>query len=691
MTVTHRAVAPATPATLSDLWTGRRRRAGEDPPRWFRPGYAALLVATAVLYLWDVGANGNANTFYAAAVQASTRNPVAWLFAAVDAPGFITVDKPPADNWWMGLWANLFGFSSWSMLVPQAVLGHRHGGAAGAHGPALVAGRARRSSPGAVLALTPVAVIMFRFDDPDPMLTFLLVAAAYALVRAVDAAPRRAGTWWLVACGLLIGLGFLAKMGVALLVVPAFALVYLVASAVPWRRRIGQLLGGLARHRRRAGLVPGAGRPVAGVVAALDRRLDRQLAAPARRRLQRALAHRSAAPAAGPGEAARCAVSGPAPGGFAGFGGQAGLGRMFSSEFGGQIAWLLPAALLALVALLWVTRRAPATDRLRAAALLWGGWLVVSAAVFSFMEGTVHSYYTIVMAPPIAALVAIGAREAWRAPRRAAAPGSRPPSGSLGTALWSAVLLGRSPTFLPWLPGTVLAAGVLAAVLVVVPTVLARRAGVVATLVLGLVATLGGASAYAIDTVVTPHAGTEAMPPAVRDRGAATARAAGTTGPAGRRGPAGRPGPARPPAAGGAAAPGRLRVGRGRPAGRRAAARRGTQWSAATPTTMAAAGLELASDTSVMGLGGFSGSDPTPTLPQFQADVAAGRSLLPRDRRAPAWVRRVRRVRRFPRPAPPRRSRSGSGRTSAPAPSEARPSTTSLLRPPDPMTTGSAR
>ena len=104
-----------------------------------------------------------------------------------------------------------------------------------------------------VLALTPVAVIMFRFDDPDPMLTFLLVAAAYALVRAVDAAPRRAGTWWLVACGALIGLGFLAKMGVAMLVVPAFALVVLIAAGVPWRRRIGQLMAGLA------GIVVGAG------------------------------------------------------------------------------------------------------------------------------------------------------------------------------------------------------------------------------------------------------------------------------------------------------------------------------------------------------------------------------------------------------------------------------------------------
>jgi 4-amino-4-deoxy-L-arabinose transferase-like glycosyltransferase len=573
--------------------------------RWFRPGLAGVLVLAGLLDLWDLGANGDANAFYAAAVQASTRNPVAWLFAAVDAPGFITVDKPPADNWWMGLWANLFGFSPWSMLVPQAVLGI-------ATVALLVLTVRRWSGPGAalvagvVLALTPVAVIMFRFDDPDPMLTFLLVAAAYALVRAVDAADRRAGTGWLVACGLFVGLGFLAKMGVAMLVVPAFALVYLVAAGVPWRRRIGQLAGGLL------GIVVGAGWFLALAAAWpasarpwIGGSTDDSL-------LQLAVGYNGLSrivgrSGGGPGGPGGGGPGGP-PGGFGGFGGQAGLARMFSAEFGGQIAWLLPAALLVLVALLWVTRRAPATDHLRAATLLWGGWLLVSGAVFSFMAGIVHSYYTIVMAPAIAALVAIGAREAW--PRRGE-PAARVllAVGVLGTAAWSAVLLWRSPTFLPWLPDTVLAAGVLAALLVVLPTLLARRAGVVTALVLGLVATLGGASAYAVDTVVTPHAGTEASAgPAVRDQRGARFAAAGRT-----------------------ARPGRGVAGRGGPGGfgsadpRVAALLRGagTQWAAATPTTMAAAGLELASDTSVMGLGGFSGSDPTPSLDQFRADVGA--------------------------------------------------------------------
>ena len=93
-------------------------------------------------------------------------------------------------------------------------------------------------------------------------------------------------------------------------------------------------------------------------------------------------------------------------GGMGGFGGQAGLTRLFNTEIGGQISWLLPAALILLVAGLWFTRRAPRTDRIRAALLLWGGWTLVTALVFSLMEGTFHAYYTVALAPGIAALVA---------------------------------------------------------------------------------------------------------------------------------------------------------------------------------------------------------------------------------------------------------------------------------------------
>jgi 4-amino-4-deoxy-L-arabinose transferase-like glycosyltransferase len=96
------------------------------------------------------------------------------------------------------------------------------------------------------------------------------------------------------------------------------------------------------------------------------------------------------------------------------FGGATGITRLFECDMGSQISWLLPAALIAVVALLWLPRRSPRTDRTRAAALLWGGWLVVTALVFSYLSGVIHPYYTVALAPAIAALVGIGGVALWR-------------------------------------------------------------------------------------------------------------------------------------------------------------------------------------------------------------------------------------------------------------------------------------
>ena len=248
----------------------QRQAVRADRPTWVRPALAVLLVATAVLYLWDLSASGYANEYYAAAVRAGTQSFKAWLFGSLDSGNAITVDKPPAALWVMTASARLFGFSSWSLLVPQALMG--------VASVALLYGAVRRwAGPvagliaGAALALTPAAVLMFRFDNPDALLTLLLVAGAYAVVRAVEAVSVRASTWWLVAAGTAIGLGFLTKMGQALLVVPAFGLVYLVAGAPRLRTRLLQLGAALVAVVVGAGwyialveLWPAADRPYIG-------------------------------------------------------------------------------------------------------------------------------------------------------------------------------------------------------------------------------------------------------------------------------------------------------------------------------------------------------------------------------------------------------------------------------------------
>ena len=321
----------------------------------------------------------------------------------------------------------------------------------------------------------------------------------------------------------------------------------------------------------------------------------------------------------------------PGGGGMGGFGGQAGLTRLFNGEIGGQISWLLPAALILLVAGLWFTRRAPRTDRVRAALLLWGGWTLVTALVFSLMEGTFHAYYTVALAPGIAALVAVGGREAWRA--RDTWTGRGVLAGTTAvTAVWAWVLLGRSTTFLPWLRWVVLAVGVVAAVGLLVPAGWRAR---VATVVAGaaLIAGLAGPTAYAVQTAVTPHQG--GIPTAGPSTGAGF-------GPGGRmRGrvdgaAAQRDGATAPDAAGQQTA---RPVSRAVPAGSAWAApvasrstreladmltSAGTRWAAATMGSQGAATLELRTGTAVMAIGGFIGSDPSPTLEQFQAYVANG-------------------------------------------------------------------
>src|SRR5437667_11065004 len=154
---------------------GRLVRGREDDPRWVRPCVLALLGTTALLYLWGLGASGWANTYYAAAVQAGAKSWKAFFFGSVDASNFITVDKAPAFLWPMQLSARIFGMSSWSMLVPQAL----EGVAAVAILYAAVRrgfGPAAGLLASAVLALTPVAALMFRFNNPDSLLTLLLTA-----------------------------------------------------------------------------------------------------------------------------------------------------------------------------------------------------------------------------------------------------------------------------------------------------------------------------------------------------------------------------------------------------------------------------------------------------------------------------------------------------------------------------------
>ncbi len=589
--------------------------AAATPPARSRPeliALAVLLVGTAALYLVELGASGFANSYYAAAVQAMTRSWEAFLFGSLDAGNIVTVDKPPASLWVMAASARIFGFSSWSMLVPQALMG--------VGTVALLYAAVRRVSgwvpallAGAVLALTPVAALMFRFNNPDALLVLTMVAAAYATVRAIE----RASTRWLLLAGVFIGFGFLAKMGQAFIVLPALVLAYLVAAPTGLWRRIGQLLAAAATVIVSAGwyvaiveLWPAASRPYIGGSTGnsflqlalgyngLGRIFGRGTGNAQGSGGMPTADAAGAVPAGTAGAPAGGFLGGPGGGGGGGFGGQAGLTRMFNTEIGGQVSWLLPAALALLVIGLWLAWRRPRTDRVRGSLILWGTWTVLTLLVFSLAEGTFHAYYTVALAPGIAALIGIGGYELWR---RRASVFARLGSAALvaGTAGWAWVLLGRSAEFLPWLRWTIVAAAAVTVLAMLVPRNGRRWA---ATVALAAVLTgIAAPAAYAVQTAATPHTGSIpfAGPPTETSRSGGMGR--------------GMPGGGGPGSMA-TADPALVELLQGA----------GTTWSAATVSAMGGASLALSSDTTVMSIGGFTGSDPAPTLAAFQSYVAAG-------------------------------------------------------------------
>jgi 4-amino-4-deoxy-L-arabinose transferase-like glycosyltransferase len=597
-------------------WSGARRLRRETI------ALAALLGGSALLFLWNLGASGWANSYYSAAALAGSHNWQAFLFGSFDAGNAITVDKTPASLWVMSLAVRLFGLNSWSVLVPQAI--------EGVAAVALLYLSVRRQAgvlagvvAGTVLALTPVAALMFRFNNPDALLTLLLVVAAHATVRSLDRGSLR----WLAVAGVCIGLAFLTKMLEGLMIVPVLVAVYLVAAPGTMRRRLAGVGVAALATVVSAGwwlalviLWPATGRPYIGGSQS-NSILDLMLGYNGLGRLTGS-------------EVGRVGGGGP-------FGDGAGWLRLFGGELGSNVSWLVPAALIALGALLWLTRRRPRTSRMRAQALLWGGWLLVAGLLFSLMEGIFHAYYAVALVPPIGALVGLGAGAAWTRRRRAAARAGVAAAVAVSVA-WAVALLARSPGWNPWLAPSVVALGV-AGVLGTIFFSGARRIAQRGALAAAIGALLLAPAVGAVATAAQPHSG--AIPssaPLAEDRSTFGAR-----GPFGRH--LGAPGLVRgrppssviapPPAFRGftfrgsgsfgnggigLALGGLLYAGTVEPelvAALQANAG-AYRWVAATTGANNAAGLALASGESVMAIGGFNGTDPSPTLAQFQHAVA---------------------------------------------------------------------
>jgi hypothetical protein len=513
-------------------------------------------------------------------------------------------------------------------------------------------------------------------------MVLLVVVAAYCVTRALE----HGRTWWLVGAGVAFGFGFLTKSGEAVLNVPAFGLAYLVAAPVPFWRRVLQLLAAALAIVVSAGwwiaavlLTPAADRPYIG--GSTDNNP-----------LELAFGYNGLGRLFG-GDG-NMAGGGGAAG--SSFGGTAGLQRLFSGEFGLEISWLLPAAVVLLAGAVWVTWREPRTDSARASLIIFGGWLLSTGITFAYMQGTIHPYYTVALAPAIGALVGIGSVLLWR--HRAVAPRAAYAVLALTVAVsagWGFELLRTDTSFHPTVRYLAIVAAGAAVALLAVAAVRTRagRRLVVATGVLTAVAIAVPTAAWAVGTAATPHSGS--IPTAVSGSGSAgfgtgtgggfgggaagggggggfggAAGAAGSgrtgsgatggmgttrgdapglgsadAGPDGIGGPGTR-GSSGPPSGssgehgdlpsgtsrgdvGGGAAGG---FGGGSPgqAGSSSALDKAlekttTRWAAAVEGSNSAASLELASGgRAVMAMGGFTGTDPAPTLAEFEQWAKAG-------------------------------------------------------------------
>ena len=568
---------------------------------WVRPALIAVTVLAAFLYFWHLSINGYANTYYSAAALAASESWKAWFFGSFDAGSFITVDKPPLSTMLMGLSVRLFGLSPLSILAPQALAGVA---------TVVVLFQAVRRSFGpvagliaaVVMALTPVAVLMFRFNNPDALLTLLLVSAAWAVVRGLEDGRFR----WAILASALVGLAFLTKYLQAYLVLPAFALVWLVAARGSLRRRIAGLAIAGAMTIVASGWwvvivdsIPAALRPYIGG-STNNSALDLLLGYDGLSRIFGFLRGRFGIDGGGGG------VDG---GGGAGFGGTPGLLRLFNSEFVGQISWLIPFAVVALLAGLLIHARASRTDRARAGYLLWGGWSLVTAGVFSYMSGIIHPYYTVALAPAIAALVGAGTVDLWRLRSRSIFGGIGLAIAVLVTAFWGARLLATTPTFATGLGTLALVAAFVAAAILIVPARVGLGRAPLAAAVVALAAILAGPIAYSLDTVASVNNG--AIP-------SAGPTAAGTFGGADGFGRGGDGAIVR------GGGPAQASVTSTSLVDYLVANKGNATWIVAVNGSQEAGSIELASGEAVMAMGGFSGSDPAPTLAQLQEYVRTG-------------------------------------------------------------------
>lgn len=592
----------------------------ESTPLWSRIALGAVLLVSLFMDFFQLGQNGYGNLYYAAGVRSMTDSLHNFFFVSFDPGGFVSVDKPPFGFWLQTLSAKIFGFIPFSIFLPQALCGvlavlllyylvRRHFG--------VIAGLVAALA----LAVSPISVVTNRNNTIDGTLALILLLAAWAVIRAAESGKLR----WLLLSAVFVGLGFNTKMAEAYLIVPALIMTYLLCAPRKVWTRIWHLalfvvvffalslswllavdsISPLQRpyvgstqnnsevslafsynglNRLRIGGNSFGGNRSPGATSSNNRATGTDRSATTDRT-------QAAPPVAGFTEA-----------------GTPGLLRLFSPSLGGQIGWLLPFALLAIVALILQRRFRFQRDRQQSGLVLWGFWLLTMATFFS-LDSSFHQYYMTEMAPGLSALVGIGMVIMWNDYRSASWRGWLLPLGLVITAATQIYMLATYPAWAQWLSPLIGGLTALAVIALILFRVLPRlrlktsmiRIAAVAVSV-GLFALLVAPTVWASYSVFhntessAPSAG-----PSVNSTtngffafGQAQARQNGLT-------------------QTNAALISYLEANQGN-----------TKFLVATPSSSTAAPIILATNQPVMALGGFSGGDPILTTSQLQTLIRNG-------------------------------------------------------------------
>jgi 4-amino-4-deoxy-L-arabinose transferase-like glycosyltransferase len=550
-------------------------------PLW--PHYAglALIVALAgAAYTWRMG-NDTLHFYYVASVRSMSANMHNFLYGALDPAGTVTLDKLPGSLWVQAVFVAVFGFHTWAMALPQAIEGmltvvflYR--------AVARLAGPTAGLVAAAVLAISPAVVTLDRGNINDTLMILLLVLAADATSAAVSSGRGRS----LILAGVWVGLAFQAKMLQAWLVLPALALAYLISGPGATMRRVRQL--GLAgavtvvvslSWMALVSLTPSGSRPYVDG-SSNDSWFQQVFVYNGFTRLggQTPVQELCA-------QGIGCLAPPPEP---------VSPWRLFNSFLGRDTGWLLLAAIVVAIVVLVSRRAQPRTDPVRASVILWTSWLFVLGVAFS-VSTSVNPYYTAVLAPAIAAIIGAGVAVAWSSGHRVVpAVTGVVVIASVGYAAW---LLGSgSPP--AWLRPAAIAVGVVGLAAIAVAALRRSRGMLAAGLAAGLVATCFTPTVAAVSIVASQRGAFDT--PFQPD--AATAVIDQTF--------------IREPASVATFVPA-LEQGR-----------RGTPYLMATQTAVLASLFIDATGEEVVPIGGYTGTYPSPTLAQIEADVCRGQFHL---------------------------------------------------------------